>query len=102
VCTGPLGFAGRKRHGRGGHDAATRTCPPGCARAKQVPRDRRINGCASGEIHHSGGRHWQLLVLRERWVTIGALSATPTPDVGLLAEPQTPPQTIERMDDDYF
>jgi hypothetical protein len=42
------------------------------------------------------------LVLRDKRITIGALSSTPTPDVGFLAEAQTPPLVIERVEDDYF
>ena len=41
-------------------------------------------------------------VLRGGRVTFGPVSASPAPDVGLLAEPGLPVATIEREDEDYF
>ena len=49
-------------------------------------------------VDGSGG----VLVLRASRVTIGAVSAPEPPDVGLLADPQLPVVTIERIDGDYF
>jgi len=42
------------------------------------------------------------LVVRERCVTIGPVSSSQRPDIGLAAEPNLPTATIERIDEDYF
>ena len=42
------------------------------------------------------------LVLRDRCVTIGPISSSRRPDVGLVAEPGLPVAGIERTDEDYF
>jgi len=42
------------------------------------------------------------LVLRDRRVTIGPISSSRRPDVGLMAEPGLPVAGIERTDEDYF
>ena len=42
------------------------------------------------------------LVLRSPRVTIGPVSSSRMPDVGLVADPGLPVATIERLDDDYF
>jgi len=42
------------------------------------------------------------LVLRDRCVTIGPISSSRRPDVGLMAEPGLPVANIERTDEDYF
>jgi hypothetical protein len=42
------------------------------------------------------------LVLRENRVTIGPVSSSAQPMVGLMADPNLPVATIERADDDYF
>ncbi|HSW44767.1 MAG TPA: hypothetical protein VLM89_04265 [Phycisphaerae bacterium] len=42
------------------------------------------------------------LVARERCVTIGPVSSSQRPDIGLAAEPGLPTATIERIDEDYF
>jgi tetratricopeptide (TPR) repeat protein len=42
------------------------------------------------------------LVLRDRCVTVGPISSSARPMVGLMAEPNIPVATIERVQDDYF
>jgi len=42
------------------------------------------------------------LVLRENRVTIGPVSSSARPAVGLMANPNLPVATIERVEDDYF
>ena len=42
------------------------------------------------------------LVLRDRRVTVGPVSSSERPTVGLMADPNLPVATIERADDDYF
>jgi hypothetical protein len=42
------------------------------------------------------------LVLRQPSVTIGPVSSSRVPDVGVIAEPGLPVATIDRVDDDYF
>jgi hypothetical protein len=42
------------------------------------------------------------LVLRRNVVTIGPISSSQRPEVGLLADPNLPTVTIERVDEDYF
>ena len=42
------------------------------------------------------------LVLRDAAVTIGPISSSQRPDVGLMADPALPVVTIERSDEDYF
>jgi hypothetical protein len=42
------------------------------------------------------------LVLRENKVTIGPVSSSAQPLVGLMADPNLPVATIERIEDDYF
>jgi hypothetical protein len=42
------------------------------------------------------------LVLRENRVTIGPISSSARPAVGLMANPNLPVATIERVEDDYF
>ena len=42
------------------------------------------------------------LILRSPLVTIGPVSSTTSPDVGLIAEPTLTPIRIERRDEDYF
>jgi hypothetical protein len=42
------------------------------------------------------------LVVRQPRVTIGPVSASPAVDVGLQTDANTPPITIERVDEDYF
>ena len=49
-------------------------------------------------VDGSGG----VLVLRAARVTIGPVSGPEPPDVGLLADPQLPVVTIERIEGDYF
>ena len=42
------------------------------------------------------------LVLRDRSITIGPVSSSARPTVGLMADPNIPVATIERAEDDYF
>ncbi len=42
------------------------------------------------------------LVLRERCITVGPVSSSARPTVGLMADPNIPVATIERVQDDYF
>ncbi len=42
------------------------------------------------------------LVLRDNRITIGPVSSSAQPMVGLMADPNLPVATIERVDDDYF
>jgi len=42
------------------------------------------------------------VVLRDRRVTVGPVSSSARPTVGLMADPNLPVATIERVDDDYF
>jgi hypothetical protein len=42
------------------------------------------------------------LVLRQPSVTIGPVSSSRVPDVGVMAEPGLPVATIDRVEDDYF
>lgn len=42
------------------------------------------------------------LVLRDRCVTLGPISSSRRPDVGLMVEPGLPVASIERTDEDYF
>lgn len=42
------------------------------------------------------------LILRDVRVTVGAISSSARPTVGLMADPNLPVVTIERTDDDYF
>jgi len=42
------------------------------------------------------------LVLRQPRITIGPLSSSPAPDLGLLAESSVPPVCIHRIEEDYF
>jgi hypothetical protein len=42
------------------------------------------------------------LVVRDRRVTVGPISSSKMPDVGLMADPGLPVVTLERLDDDYF
>ena len=42
------------------------------------------------------------LVLRERHITVGPISSSARPTVGLMADPNLPVATIERVEDDYF
>jgi hypothetical protein len=42
------------------------------------------------------------LVLRDRRITVGPISSPERPTVGLMADPNIPVATIERIDDDYF
>jgi hypothetical protein len=42
------------------------------------------------------------LVLRQPSVTIGPVSSSRVPDVGVIAEPGLPVATIDRVEDDYF
>ena len=42
------------------------------------------------------------LVLRDRCVTVGPISSSARPTVGLMAAPNIPVATIERVQDDYF
>jgi len=42
------------------------------------------------------------LVFREPRITIGPISSSAHPDLGLIADPNLPVVTIERMDGDYF
>ena len=42
------------------------------------------------------------LVLRENRITIGPISSSAQPMVGLMADPNLPVVTIERIEDDYF
>ena len=42
------------------------------------------------------------LVLRDRQVTVGPISSSARPDLGLLADPDVPVVTIERTESDYF
>jgi hypothetical protein len=42
------------------------------------------------------------VVVRQPMVTLGPVSSSKMPDVGLIAEPGAPVVTIERNDDDYF
>ncbi len=42
------------------------------------------------------------IVLRDRRVTVGPVSSSAQPAVGLMADPNLPVATIERADDDYF
>jgi hypothetical protein len=43
-----------------------------------------------------------VLVFRDPIVTIGPISSSRTPDLGLVAEPGLPLATVERVEDDYF
>ena len=42
------------------------------------------------------------LVLRDRRITVGPVSSSARPTVGLMADPNLPVATIERAEDDYF
>jgi len=42
------------------------------------------------------------LVLRDRCITVGPISSSARPTVGLMADPNIPVATIERVQDDYF
>ncbi|MFB3891805.1 MAG: hypothetical protein ACE15C_07255 [Phycisphaerae bacterium] len=42
------------------------------------------------------------LVLRRRRITVGPISSSPAPDVGLMADPSGSAWAIERADEDYF
>ena len=42
------------------------------------------------------------LILRGHRVTVGPISSSPAPDLGLVAEPNRPAWTIERTEEDYF
>jgi hypothetical protein len=42
------------------------------------------------------------LVLREGRITVGPISSSARPTIGLMADPNLPVATIERVDDDYF
>jgi hypothetical protein len=42
------------------------------------------------------------LILRQAVVTVGPVSSSLVPDIGLVAEPTIEPVRLERVDDDYF
>ena len=42
------------------------------------------------------------LVLRDKRITVGPVSSSERPTVGLMADPNIPVATIERVEDDYF
>lgn len=42
------------------------------------------------------------IVLRDKRITVGPVSSSAQPTVGLMADPNLPVATIERADDDYF
>ena len=42
------------------------------------------------------------LVFRDKIITVGPISSSARPDLGLLAEPSVPVASIERTDEDYF
>ena len=42
------------------------------------------------------------IVFRDKTITVGPISSSARPDLGLLAEPNVPVASIERSDEDYF
>ncbi|MBP7933704.1 MAG: hypothetical protein KA354_03555 [Phycisphaerae bacterium] len=92
--------------------------PPGRAALPLNPRHQRPGGADLGEtrltptpgtatglppqfllqVDGVGG----FLVVRGHRVTLGPVSSSQRPDIGLMAEPDAPVITIERNDEDYF
>jgi hypothetical protein len=128
VRGGPLGLlAGGQPWGRG--DAPTQPPPPvptphqyAHPRAPTVvvpppadvarfamhrPHERPSPAGESGSlpsrfIIRVDGAAGSVLVFRDPLVTIGPVSSSRAPDLGLIAEPGLPVATVERVEDDYF
>ncbi|MBN1972306.1 MAG: hypothetical protein JW787_01605 [Sedimentisphaerales bacterium] len=89
--------AGSPRHGKVSHDEPT---SPG------IPN--RFSGNTQKDVSLSSRFVMQIdgigsfLVLRENKVTIGPVSSSAQPMVGLMADPNLPVASIERVEDDYF
>lgn len=103
VCTGPLGLLDSA--GTAGPDA-----DPGLL-GEDLAGRTRIDDVAAGQegemslpprllIRVDGVGSF--LVLRAPRVTIGPISSSARPDVGLLIDPSTPLVAIERTEEDYF
>lgn len=64
----------------------------------EFPIDAQIPGRFIIQIDGVGS----FLVLRETLVTVGPISSEQRPGIGLVAEPDLPVVTIERIEEDYF
>ena len=89
--------AGSPRYGKVSHENPTSPGVPN----KITSNPNRDFSLSSRFVMHIDGVGG-FLVLRENRVTIGPVSSSAQPMVGLMADPNLPVATIERVDDDYF
>ncbi len=73
-----------------GHEAGAGLCPGEAGLSLPTKFVMQMDGVGS------------FLVLREGRITVGPISSSARPTIGLMADPNLPVATIERVDDDYF
>lgn len=98
--TGPLGLimpSGSQITDEGAEDDPV-ALEPAEKQADNVPADTALPAKFLLQVDGVGS----FLVLRNKTVTIGPVSSSQLPDVGLMADPNLPVATIERVDEDYF
>ncbi len=103
--SGPLSLMGASSRETTVPMPAPKPMPPGAALWAAVKANGANGGSGGGlptkfilRVDGAGS----FLVLREASVTIGPVSSSRVPDVGVMAEPGLPVATIDRVEDDYF
>lgn len=90
-------LAGSPRHGKVSYDEPTSPGVPNRL-SNNTEKDFSLSSRFVMQVDGVGS----FLVLRDSKVTIGPVSSSAQPLVGLMADPNLPAATIERIDDDYF
>ncbi len=96
--SGPLAMLSRMDRNR---STVCQPVPPGMHGLKARATEGQVGSVPSRFILRVDGAG-SFCVFRQMSVTIGPISSSQQPDLGLLAEPGVPVATIERREDDYF